>query len=91
LSKHVDRKQHRLTILELRAFADGLARRADRVTTGRKQDSMNRGWLAVEQLYAAARATLPNTASLSLDGEQETWTNINRLANAIVIACDRLD
>ena len=49
-----------MTISELRAFAEGLAKRANRVTSGRKQDSISRGWLAIEKLYCNAAATLPS-------------------------------
>ena len=81
-----------MTVPELRAFAEGLAKRANRVTTGRKQDSMSRGWLAVEKLYRNASVTLPSTVvGLTLIKEQETWTNINRLASAIVTACDHAE
>jgi hypothetical protein len=81
-----------MTVPELRAFAEGLANRANRVTTGRKQDSIGRGWLAIEKLYWNAIATLPSTVvGLTLLKEQETWTNINRLASAIVTACDHTE
>jgi len=76
-----------MTITELRNIAEGLSKRASRVAAGRKQDSINRGWLAIERLYGHARITLPKTV-LSLKGEPETWANIARLAGAIVIACD---
>jgi hypothetical protein len=60
------------------------------VAVGRKQDSINRGWLAIEKLYGYARATLPGTVvGLSIKGEPETWVNIARLANAVVAACDQ--
>jgi hypothetical protein len=78
-----------MTITELRNIANGLANRASRVAAGRKRDSINRGWLAIERLYGYAKATLPKRAvGLSLEGEPETWANIARLANAIVTACD---
>jgi hypothetical protein len=78
-----------MTIKELRDIAEGLAKRAKRVAVGRKQDSINRGWLALERLYGYADATLPSTVvGLSLQGEAETWTNVARLASAIVTACD---
>jgi hypothetical protein len=78
-----------MTITELRDIANGLADRASRVAAGRKQDSINRGWLVIERVYGYAKATLPNTAvRLSLKGESETWVNIARLATAIVTACD---
>jgi hypothetical protein len=81
-----------MTITELRNIAVGLARRANRVAGGRKQDSINRGWLAIERLYGDARATLPKTVvSLSLKGKPETWANIARLASAIVTACDHAE
>jgi hypothetical protein len=89
-------KRHHLkqlmTVLELRAFAEALAKRANCVTSGRKQDSISRGWLAIEKLYCNAAATLPPTVvGLTLLKEQETWTNINRLASAIVTACDHTE
>jgi hypothetical protein len=81
-----------MTITELRNIAEGLAKRASRVTAGRKQDSINRGWLAIEKLYEYARATLPPTVvGLSLKDEPETWVNIARLATAIVTACDHAE
>jgi hypothetical protein len=81
-----------MTVSELRAFAEGLAKRANRVTSGRKQDSISRGWLAIEKLYCNAAATLPSTViGLTLIKEQETWTNIDRLASAIVTACDHAE
>lgn len=79
-----------MTITELRNIAEGLAKRANRVAAG-KQDSINRGWLAIERLYGDAKATLPGTADLSLKGEPETWVNIARLAGAIVTACDQIE
>jgi hypothetical protein len=70
-----------MTINERRASAEGLADGARRVAIGRKKDSIGRGWLAIERL--------PNTiVGLSLEGEVETWTNVARLADAIVTACD---
>lgn len=81
-----------MTITELRNIAEGLAKRASRVAAGRKQDSINRGWMAIERVYGYAKATLPTTtAELSLKGEPETWANIARLAGAIVTACDRVE
>jgi hypothetical protein len=81
-----------MTIIELRNLAEGLAKRASRVTAGRKHDSINRGWLAIEKLYGYARATLPPTVvGLSLNEEPETWNNIARLASAIVTACDHAE
>lgn len=81
-----------MTITELRDIAEGLAKRANRVAVGRKQDSINRGWLAVERLYGYARTTLPPTVvGLTLKEEPETWSNIARLANAIVTACDHAE
>jgi hypothetical protein len=81
-----------MTITELRNIADGLAKRASRVTAGRKIDSISRGWLAIERLYGYAKATLPKTAAgLSLKDEPETWVNIARLAGAIVTACDHAE
>jgi len=78
-----------MTINELRDVAEGLAKRARRVAAGRKRDSIHRGWLAVERLYGYAKDTLPSTViGLSLQGEAETWTNVARLASAIVTACD---
>jgi hypothetical protein len=78
-----------MTTTELRNIAVGLAKRASRVADGRKQDSINRGWLAIERLYGYAKATLPETgAGLSLKNEPETWANIARLAGVIVTACD---
>jgi hypothetical protein len=91
MEKHPNLKQL-MTVPELRAFAEGLAKRADRVTAGRKQDSISRGWLAIEKLYRNAAAILPSTVvGLTLLKEQETWTNINRLASAIVTACDHAE
>ena len=78
-----------MTITELRNIGEGLAKRANRVAAG-KQDSIDRGWLAIERLYGDAKATLPGTAGLSLKGEPETWANIARLAGAIVTACDQI-
>ena len=81
-----------MTITELRNIAEGLAKRANRVAVGRKQDSINRGWLAIEKLYGYAKATLPPTVvGLSLKEELETWNNIARLASAIVTACDHAE
>jgi hypothetical protein len=81
-----------MTIIELRNIAEGLAKRANRVAVGRKQDSINRGWLAIEKLYGHAKATLPSTVvGLSLKEEPETWNNIARLASAIVTACDHVE
>jgi hypothetical protein len=81
-----------MTITELRNIAQGLTNRAIRVAAGRKQDSINRGWLAIERLYGYAKATLPKTAAgLSLKNEPETWVNIARLAGAIVTACDHAE
>jgi hypothetical protein len=81
-----------MTVTELRNIAEGLAERASRVAAGRKQDSINRGWLAIERVYGYAKATLPKTAvELSLKGEAETWANIVRLAGAIVTACDQIE
>jgi hypothetical protein len=81
-----------MTITELRNIANGLANRASRVAAGPKQDSINRGWLAIERLYGYAKATLPKTAAgLSLKNEPETWVNIARLAGAIVAACDHAE
>jgi hypothetical protein len=81
-----------MTITELRNIANGLANRASRVAAGRKQDSINRGWLAIERLYGYAKATLPRTVvGLSLKGEPETGVNIARLASAIVTACDHAE
>jgi hypothetical protein len=81
-----------MTITELRNIAEGLSKRASRVEAGRKRDSINRGWLAIERLYGDAKATLPGTVvGLSLNGEPETWANIARLAGAIVTACDRIE
>ncbi len=78
-----------MTINELRDSAEGLAGRARRVAIGRKKDSIGRGWLAIERLYSRAKDALPNTVvGLSLEGEVETWTNVARLADAIVTACD---
>jgi hypothetical protein len=48
-----------MTITELRNIAEGLSKRASRVAAGRKQDSINRGWLAMERLYGYAKATMP--------------------------------
>lgn len=63
-----------MTITELRNIAEGLTKRAIRVAVGRKQDSINRGWLAIERVYGYAKATLPEAAvGLSLNGEPETW------------------
>jgi hypothetical protein len=48
--------------------------------------------VANEKLYGHAKDTLPSTVvGLSLHGEAETWTNIARLATAIVTACDHRD
>jgi hypothetical protein len=81
-----------MTITELRNIAEGLAKRASRVAAARKQDSINRGWLAIETLYGYAKATLPRTeVGLSLKGEPETFVNIARLAGAIVTACDHAE
>jgi hypothetical protein len=81
-----------MTIIELRDIAEGLAKRANRVAIGGKQDSMNRGWLAIERVYGYANATLPKMAvELSLRGEPETWANIARLAGAIVTCCDQIE
>ena len=81
-----------MTVTELRNIAEGLAKRASRVAAGRKRDSINRGWLAIERLYGYAKATLPRTVvGLSLKGEPETWGNIARLASAIVTACDHAE
>ena len=78
-----------MTVTELRNIAVGLAKRASRVAAGRKRDSINRGWLAIERLYGYAKATMPKrVVGLSLKDEPETWANIARLAGAIVIACD---
>ncbi len=80
-----------MTITELRNIAEGLAKRA-RLAAAGKQDSMSRGWLAIERLYGDARATLPGVdARLSLNGEPETWTNVARIACAIVTACDKIE
>ena len=80
-----------MTITELRNIAEGLAKRASRAAAG-KQDSINRGWLAIERLYGDARATLPGAdVNLSLNGEPETWVNIARLAGAIITACDQIE
>ena len=81
-----------MTITELRNTAEGLAKRANRVVAGRKQDSINRGWLAIERLYGYAKDALPKTAiRLALKDEPETWANIARLAGAIVNACNRVE
>jgi hypothetical protein len=81
-----------MTITELRNIALGLGRRAIRVAAGRKLDSIDRGWLAIERLYGYARETLPRTVGrLSLKGQPETWPNIARLASAIVTACDHAE
>jgi hypothetical protein len=80
-----------MTTIELRNIAEGLAKRASRVAVDGKQDSIDRGWLAIERVYGYAKATLPKTAvELSLKNEPETWVNIARLAAAIVTACDRV-
>lgn len=80
-----------MTITELRNIAEGLSNRASRAAGG-KQDSINRGWLAIERLYSDAKATLPKRwIGLSLQGEPETWANIARLARAIVTACDHAE
>jgi hypothetical protein len=81
-----------MTINELRDTAEGLAKRARRVAAGRKRDSIHRGWLAIERPYGNAKDTLPSTViGLSLQGEVETWTNVARLASAIVTACDHCE
>jgi hypothetical protein len=81
-----------MTIIELRNIAEGLSKRAKRVAAGRKRDSINRGWLAIEKLYGYAKSTLPPTVvGLSLNEEPETWVNIARLAGAIVTACDHAE
>jgi hypothetical protein len=78
-----------MTIAELRDIAEGLAKRATRAIDG-KQDSVHRGWIAVEKLQGCAMVTLPLRV-WTLDGESETWANIARLATAIVIACDKAE
>jgi hypothetical protein len=81
-----------MTINELRDTAEGLAKRARRVAAGRKRESIHRGWLALERVYEHAKDTLPSTViGLSLEGEVETWTNVARMASAIVTACDHCD
>lgn len=77
-----------LTVGELRSVGKGLVNRANRTANG-KQDSLNRGWTALENLYSYANATLPT--KFQLDGEAETWENIARLANVIVTACDKIE
>jgi hypothetical protein len=80
-----------MTITELRNIAEGLAKRASRAAAG-KQDSINRGWVAIERLYGDAKATLPRTVvGLSLKRERETWENIAQLAGAIVNACVQIE
>jgi hypothetical protein len=79
-----------MTITELRNIAEGLAKRASRAAD-RKLDSITRGWVAIERLYSDATATLPKGVGLSLQGEPETWTNIARLACAIVRVCDQIE
>ena len=79
-----------MTITEIRNIAEGLAKRASRAADG-KLDSITRGWVAIERLYSDAKATLPNGAGLSLQGEPETWSNIARLAGAIIIACEQIE
>jgi hypothetical protein len=76
-----------MTIAELRDIAEGLASRATRATEG-KQDSLDRGRLALEKLYGYARDTLPITTAL-LPEDAATWADIARLANAIMAACDQ--
>ena len=81
------RARELMTVAELRDIAEGLASRANRAADG-KQDSLDRGRLALDKLYGYARDTLPITVELLLEDENETWADIARLANAIVTACD---
>jgi hypothetical protein len=79
-----------MNIGELRNIAEGLAKRAYRAADG-KQDSLERGWAALEKLYGCARDTQPITIGLLLEDEPKTWANIARLASAIVTACDQVE
>jgi len=87
---HTDRSVLPMTISALRSEAQGLVARFSLVLTKKKNDNIRVARVAVERLYQHAESILP-AATLSLKGEVDTWANLRRLANAVVIACDRAE
>ena len=77
-------------VAELRAEAKGLVARFTLVAETGKQDSTQTAWAAVKRLYQHADS-LPLSVELSLKGEMDTWSNMLRLAQAIVVACEKVE
>jgi hypothetical protein len=82
-----------MTILDVRQMAQWLERRATQASKGEKRDNIRAGWHTFEVLCRDARAVLPvgAMASLCLESEPQTWSNLARITHAIIDACGDAD